>query len=1204
MRIIRQVVLLVAVGLSGRLALSQQLSSLSGTVTDPTGAVIPNATVVLESAERGLKRATVSDSEGRYAFPQIQPGTYKITGKAAGFAEVIVNDVQVRVNTPATVNIVFEKVGAVAETVSVTAEAVQVNTTDASIGNAIGSQPILQLPSFARNVAGLLALQPGVTESGNVNGGKSDQGNVTLDGIDVNEQMERTAFTSVLRVTLDSVQEFRTTTTNANADQGRSSGAQVSLVTKSGTNEVHGSAYWYHRNTATAANSFFNNQSGVKRPKLLINIPGASVGGPIKKNKVFFFLNWEQRNDRSEENVSRTVPSLELRQGIVQYRNRDGQIVRLTPQDIRTRIDPLGIGPNPAVLQLFNSYPAPNDASLGDGLNIQGFRFTAPLQLRYTTYIARFDYQLNPNHNLFFRGQLQNDRDTDPPQFPGEQPNSVFLRNAKGIAVGYNTVVTNNLVSTFRYGITRLSRESTGIQTGSPVTFRNLDSRVGLTLGLSRQIPLHQLSEDLSWTRGSHTMQFGAITRFISNQSRNFGRSYNSAQANVSWLRGTGTDLQPPDLAPADRTAYNDAMIALLGIITQGTARYNYTIDGKVLPVGEPIRRNFKNEEYELYWQDSWRLKRNFTVTYGLRWSLMPPIYEANGVQVSTNVPLGDWFNLRGALADQGKSQEDAGRIVFIRRDDPKARPIYPFHKKNFAPRIGLAYSPTADSGWRRFLFGGPGRTSIRAGWGMFYDLIGQPLARTFDLTAFGFATTLVNPSGQLTARTAPRFTGIFNVPAELLREAPPGGFPIQFPDRGTGSFAITNSIDDKLRPPYTMNMNFSIGREFRDGWFIQGSYVARQSRRSLINRDLAMPTNLTDPVSGQTYFEAASQMAQLVNNRVAINAVPAIPFWENVYRNLRTSTETATQQVYRVARLYPNDFTSALADLDQFCDPACSALGKNAMMNPQFSALSAWSSIAGGNYHAMQWTVRKRFSQGLTLDFNYTLSKSQDLASVEENSGSFSGFLVNSWNPSQRRGVSDYDQRHIWSFWWVYELPFGRGKRFGSGMSRLLDAALGGWQFSGIWTQSTELPWSVGNGRNWPTNWNITGFGTPAGKTTPSTKTKNAPAVSGVGGPNVWPNPAKTLEEWMYTLPGQTGSRNTVRIDGRANWDFAVAKRFLMPWAESHSIQFRWETFNVWNQVRFDDPILSRVGTANWGKYSSQANDPRQMQFALRYEF
>lgn len=1164
---------------------AQQLSQLSGLVTDPAGAVVEGANIRLESESRNtLLRTVTTGRDGRYTFPQISPGRFRILAKSAGLRDVTINNVTVQVSTPATVDIVFETMGSVADSVTVSADVGNVNAVDASLGNAIGTVPILQLPSFARNVTQLLALQPGVNEFGNVNGGKSDQANVTLDGIDVNEQQERTSFRSVLRVTLDSVEEFRTTTSNANAEQGRSSGAQVSLVTKSGKNDTHGSAYWYHRNTITAANGFFNNQAGLPRQKLLINIPGVSLGGPIRKSKLFYFANWEQRSDRSESAEDRIVPSAELRQGIVQYPNR-GAVSALSPDQVRA-IDPLGIGANSSVLQLFKTYPLPNNTTEGDGLNFLGYRFTAPLRLRYNTYIARLDYQLNANHNFFLRGQLQNDHSTDPPQFPGDQPNSVNLANAKGLAFGYNAVITNSLVSTFRYGITRYSRESTGIQTASAVSFRGLDDRNGLTTGISRTMPVHMFSEDLSWTRGAHTLQFGAVVRLVENRSRNFVRSFHTGITNSSWLSGTARTFTAPGLAAADRTAFADTMVALLGIVSEVDANYNYLTDGTVLPVGAPIRRNYRNEEYEFHIQDSWHATRRLTFTYGLRWSLMPPIYEADGQQVSTNIPLGDWFNTRGSLADQGLSQEGAGRIAFIRRDDPNGRPIYPFHKKNFAPRFAVAYAPSSTSGWQKRLFGETGKTSIRAGWGMFYDIIGQPLARTFDLSGFGLATTLVNPSSQLNASTAPRFTGLYNIPAALIRPAPKGGFPVTFPDNQDEGFAITNSIDDKLKIPYTMNMNFTIGREFGQGWFVQGSYVGRLSRRSLINRDLAMPTNLRDPASGQSYFEAATQLAQLVNRNVPIASVPPIPFWENMFSPLRTANRSATQSAFNIARDYPNDFISALGVLDEYCSP-CGRLGPNMMLNPQFSSLSAWSSIAGGNYHSMQWTLRKRFSNGLTMDFNYTWSKSQDLSSVAENEGDFAGFLVNSWDPSQRRGVSDYDQRHIWNMWWVYELPLAKRNKF-----------LGGWQFSGVWTQSTELPWSVGNGRNWPTNWNITTFGTPIGAVTPSTKTKAG------AGPNVWPNPLATLAEWQYTLPGQSGSRNTVRIDGRSNFDFGLAKRFTMPYREGHSIQFRWETFNVFNQVRFTDPDLSRVSSANWGKYTSQANEPRQMQFALRYEF
>ena len=453
-------------------------------MTDPTGAVIPSATLALENIDTGARREVVSDESGRYTFAQVQPGPYRITGKASGFNEVIVNDIRLLVNTPATVNIGFEKVGSVAEVVSVSAEAVQLNTTDATLGNAIGTQPVLQLPLFARNPAALLAFQPGVTNfgtgstdyvganpstfgegivddrNGAVNGGKSDQSNITLDGIDVNDQQTRRAFKSVLRVTLDSVQEFRTTTLNANAEQGRSSGAQVALVTKTGTNQIHGSLYEFHRNTVTAANSFFNNASGVKRPALLINVFGASAGGPIKRNRAFFFANYEGRRDASATNIARTVPSELMRQGIVQYRRTDGTIAVLSPQDIRSRIDPAGIGVSPASLQMLQSYPIPNDTSLGDGLNIVGYRFTAPQRTKFDTYITRLDYALDGNsrHQLFARGNLQNDRSSGTPQFAGEPPNSVGLDNSKGIAVGLTSTWTASLVSTTRYGFTRRVR--------------------------------------------------------------------------------------------------------------------------------------------------------------------------------------------------------------------------------------------------------------------------------------------------------------------------------------------------------------------------------------------------------------------------------------------------------------------------------------------------------------------------------------------------------------------------------------------------------------------------------------------------------------------------------------------------------------------------------------------------------------------------
>jgi hypothetical protein len=501
--------------------LAQAFTSLTGTVTDPTGAVIPSAKIVITNIETGAERDATSDTAGRYTFVQVVPGNYKLTARASGFTDVVVSNIQLLVNSPATVPVTFEKVGAVSQTIAVEATAVQINTQDASLGNALGTQLVMTLPSFARNVTTLLSNQPGVTNFGTgddrdgaVNGGKSDQANVTLDGVDVNDQNGRAAFTSVLRVTLDSVQEFRTTTGNGNPDSGRGSGADVALVTKNGTNGYHGSMYEYHRNTVTAANSFVGNAAGVARPALLINVFGASAGGPIRKNRTFFFVNYEGRRDASATSVARLVPNDTLRQGIVQYHNSAGQILQLPPDTIKTLIDPLGIGVNQAVLKVMSVYPHGNDGSVSgsDTVNITGYRFNAPQRSAQNTYISRFDHQLDGagKHMLFLRGNLQNDHSNGTPQFPGQVPNSVTLANNKGIAAGWTALLRPSLVSTLRYGLTRQGGETTGILAHEYTSLRGLATPYGVSTGTQRIIPVHNITEDLSWIHGAHDVKFGA----------------------------------------------------------------------------------------------------------------------------------------------------------------------------------------------------------------------------------------------------------------------------------------------------------------------------------------------------------------------------------------------------------------------------------------------------------------------------------------------------------------------------------------------------------------------------------------------------------------------------------------------------------------------------------------------------------------------
>ncbi|HEY8459835.1 MAG TPA: carboxypeptidase-like regulatory domain-containing protein, partial [Blastocatellia bacterium] len=774
--------LALAVLCVGAVAAFGQSSSLSGTILDPQGNVVAGATVTVTNVATGASRSTNSSREGAYQLPQLPPGTYRIRVEAQGFAAIVMENIQVLVSTPVTLNIAFKQVGAVSDTVTVQGGESVINTSDATIGNTFNEQQIRQLPLEGRNVVGLLAAQPGVVfigntdaqggttdmRNGSVNGGKSDQANVTLDGVDVNDQQNGFAFTSVLRVTLDAVQEFRVTTTNPNSDQGRSSGAQVSLITKSGSNQFHGSAYEFHRNTITSANDWFNNASGVERQKLIRNVFGGTLGGPVVKDRFFFFPNYEGRRDRREDSVARVVPSADLRNGIIKYNNNRGGITALTPEQVKA-LDPAGIGVNPASLALFNQYPLPNDNTVGDGLNFLGYRFKAPIKLDWNTYIAKLDYHLTNSgrHLLFLRGNLQNDSDTTLPTFPAQLPAFTNLNNSKGLAAGYTAQITSTLINSFRYGYTRQGVEAAGSASGVYVTFRNLSPIEGFSgnpgveapaRSNGRIIPVNNFVDDLTWVKGAHSAAFGTNIRFIRNSRFSVQRSFPSASANASWLIGTGADLRPADIG-GGAVAFSDSMMALLGIISQGNAVYNFDATGRVLDIGEPVRRRFGADEYEFYAQDSWRVRPNLTLNFGLRYGLYSPPFETNGNQVAPSIRLGDWFNQRGVNAANGIPSNAIDPVSFDLAGPVNGkRGFYDWDKNNFAPRFSFAYSPKFEGGWLKALFGGGGQSAIRGGFSLAYDRIGGGLAVTFDQAgSFGLSTALTNPSSTLNPVTAPR---------------------------------------------------------------------------------------------------------------------------------------------------------------------------------------------------------------------------------------------------------------------------------------------------------------------------------------------------------------------------------------------------------------------------------------------------------------
>ncbi|HZB44997.1 MAG TPA: TonB-dependent receptor, partial [Pyrinomonadaceae bacterium] len=1213
--------------LAGPAALAQSgRSTVRGTVRDQQGNVVTGATVTLTDAGRNFTRSQTTNDEGGYTFTAVPPGTYRVEVEATGFKKAAVAEVQALVDTPVEVDVPLEA-GLSTETVTVTGSIeAPLNTTDATIGAAFESRRIMQLPLNARNVVGLLSLQPGVTRDGYVSGARADQANVTLDGVDVNEQQRGLdvvtdeAFASVLRSTPDSLQEFRVTTTNANADQGRSSGAQVSLVTKSGTNSYHGSLYHYHRNTVTTANDFFNNAAGVERPQLLRNIFGGSIGGPIKKDRIFFFGTYEGFREATATSVLREVPLPTLGQGIVRYRTDSGAsdpscpagtpagVACLTPAEINafyTASNGVSPGLNPAALAALASaaarYPA-NDSGAGDGLNTGGFRFNARTPGRLNTYITRFDVNLTDRQTLFLRGNYQWDHVThsvyalsdcgtgDNIQcFPDTPPLTIW-NHPWGIAAGHTWTISNTLVNRASYGLTRTAFSDQGDSTDNFNSFRFIFRPLGFKRSLSRTTPVHNIVDDVSWIKGNHSLQFGGNLRFITNNRSSFGASFDNAITNPSFYDCSGfsvildnescTEFTFPDIQAGAETDLRDALTAVIGRFSQFGAGLVYDQGGQLQDLGTPTVRSFATQEYELYAQDSWRFRPNFTVNYGLRWSTSTPVYERNGFQVKPVQSLGEFFARRVAGAEAGTPVNDLITVDLAGKANDRPG-FYEQDWNNFAPSISFAWSPDLGDNFFGRLLGRGGRSVVRGGYRLTYDRIGSQLAVTFDLNnSLGFTSAPGTSANtfNVSDRLAPLFTGP-NPQVRDLLIAQGIGIPgsIQFPltEPADEDQRIQQSLDDTLTTPYNHSINLSYGRELGRGLSFETSYVGRFARNLLATRDIMQLNNIRDPASGMTWYQAANLLVDLRYAAVPISSVQPIPFFENLFPGLARPDlgQTATQRAYRrfalpeVGGLNSTDYTFTQLVIDD--QPV--ARFNNTFYHPQYAALSVFSTVAYSNYNAAQFSLRQRFRNSLTFDFNYTFSHSLDNASGLQASTAYgTAFITNALLADENYASSDFDVRHIVNANWLVELPFGRGRRFFGDGNKVANAILGGWQMTGIFRWNSGVPILFGffQSDRWATNWNRQSNGVRV-------RPLEASPGDVDGVPNLFSDPTAALQSFRDARPGEVGDRNVIRGPGYITLDAGLYKTFPMPW-EGHRIQFRWEVYNVTNTQRFDGNTLA----------------------------
>jgi hypothetical protein len=1217
-------------------------TSLSGTIVDPSGALVPGATITLANSATNLTKETHSGSAGEYSFDQILPGDYVVTASASGFS-VSVRRVHLLVNTPMALNIKMTM--GVTQLVNVDATSSTMNVSDASLGTPLNSQKVQALPYQANNVLSLLSLQPGVLSldpggqnggvnnggpkgdqdyrTGTINGARQDQSNVTLDGIDNNDQNNGFAFNGVLRSTRESVQEFRVTTSNANADSGRSSGAQVALVTRSGSNNFHGSTYYLYRGPATASNSWFLKQSQLVKgqpntsAKVLQDTFGAALGGPIVKNKLFFFAAYEGFKQASDVVVSQTVPSVlnpaasfpqtadnygGLVTGTVTYIDSSSAPVTLSQSDILS-MDKTGQGVDSSAVAYFNQYPRANSASLGDGYNTGGYVFTSPNPISQITNILRLDYDMSPKQIFFLRANLQSDNNTGTYQFPvsGALPNSRIYSNSRGIAGGWIWTLSNSATNNFRYGLTRQHAITEGAVNNGYVSISGISNLQPTTSSTDFLEPVHDFVDDFTVVHGRHTVQFGINDRLVFNNRYANSTLYPTGSVTVSLLTNagvageSGNSFDPvtfgyPAVAGSFRTSYNNAILADAGVITSSTQFANYTLQhGQMVPIpaGQTLpTRHFKNWEQEYYLQDQWKVTPQVTLTAGLRYIYLQVPYETNGQEIAPTISMNDFLKNRTSAAQTGSSYD--ARITYAPAGKANNAPDYWSPQTgNFAPRFAVAWSPN-------------GKFSVRAGYGIAFSHFGDSIIDAFDASGgFKLNSSSVNSYGSID--NSPRFTGYNAVPTTAGTSGTLT-LPYTPPDN---SFNFTSNINRMQKTPYAQTVDLTVETTLGHGMELSVGYVGRLGRHLLSSWDASQPNNLYDAGSGQTYFQAMDNIAKMADQGISPANVPNLPYWQDVFPKAtytyKGTTYTGTQAIY-AKELY-GDIGNETDILYQY-DVLTSGWADGSTYHfffPQYGSMFAQSTIGTSNYNGGQLTLHQSLRYGVQYDFNYTLGKSMDLGSSPERAGTSYNRISNTLNPAGNYGPSDFDVRHNITADYLVNSPFGHGGLFFTSPSRLLDEIVGGWQLTGVVHYSTALPWTATSsvyGTNFAASSHLIA-------TEPlATNGHHHYVTSGKTGYETvfaGDTPSSAAAKLRFVYPGEAGQRNNFRADGYFDMDNGLAKDFKT--FEGQTLRISVEAFNVLNSVRFN-ALTANFSSGSFGKYNSLLVNPRQLQFAAKYSF
>lgn len=1224
-------------------------SSMSGLINDSAGAAVSGATVIAKHLATNEEFRSTTNSQGAFTFASLPLGQFTVTIEASGFKRSEVQGVMIEVATPAKLNVALE-VGAVSEAVVITGESQEVvNTTSATLTNVINTRQVRDLPLPTRNPLDLARLQAGIavtgddTRNASVGGLRGSGTNVTQDGINAMDNFVKTSsFFAISSPSLNSTSEFSVSVGTIGSDSGRGV-AQVTMVTKSGSNEFHGGVFWQHRNDALNANTFFNNLAGTPKTVLRENFFGGNIGGPIwlpgkvfgpaaydgRNGKSLWFFSYEGFRSPFSATRNRTVLTEQARKGIFQYTGANGQV---------QSVNLLQIGNFSALNAVtgaqLNAMPLPNNTLVGDSFNTAGYRYNVSGSSPNDKYVGRFDQQLLENsrigsHKLEFvynHAQFLLKPDTfnglEAP-FPGGvdsfQASKRILTTA-AIHSTFGSHVTNEVRAGHQRAPVGFLRDSR--PTNYFINFASVDDYERNFLSQGRNTMVYQYIDNLSVVKGSHTFRFGGDVQSIT--------AYTFNDAGTNQVINLGTNAANPDgilnnefpnlpagsagtaIANRARTVYRD----LVGLLASSTQTFNISSPTSGFVPGATRERIFKQRWISVYGQDQWRVRRNFTLNLGARWEFQGVPYEAKGVAIQPVGGLAGLFGISGQnnlFAPGSLKGQASTSLDFV--NGKTGKKLYNNDWNNFAPYIGIAFSPNFDSGPMRWIFGSEGKSSIRAGYSISYLQDGF----TTVSNALGTGTTnpgLIQtaaqnvPTGVLTASGVALTTPTFKIPITDAEN-----FAI---NAGNGLWAF----DPNLRMPYVQQWSFGIEREIAPNTAIEVRYVGNHAIKVFRAVDYN-EVNIFENGFLQEFLNAQKNLA--INNGSsfapgAAGTVP-LPILSTLFSGLANSVGFASTSF--IASLQNNNvgaMASSLAFTPTYANNRAK-LTFNGQLAPNFfiaNPNAAFSRVltnaSFSNYNSLQAEIRRRMSKGLMFQANYTFSKS--LTDSEGSQSTLDSYRTIR-NIALDRHISDSNQTHRFVGNFIYELPFGTGRRWLSGVP-VVSKVVEGWSIGGIFAWQTGPPIGIFSGRstynsfnagNNPAQFvgaNLDQFLNGAGvfKTSSGVYFFNPNMLDITTNAN-GQFTGSTLKSGLLDAPapGQFGNFPINSINGPSFWqaDFSVSKRTKV--LEKADVEFKATFYNAFNHANFSfgSPTFD---SASFGRITGQRGSPRIIHFILGVNF